>query len=158
MMPPPETTIEAGGAGSERASSLVMTPSRSYPGTSGTSGTDPVAMTMASAWMALPFTSTVWGSLMAATPSMYSMPLPCTRLNVPFTRRETVSVFRFISASQSSRVPSTSTPMRFASDFNSVRSSAVCSSTLVGIQPTLRQVPPMVFFSIRVTEAPRCAA
>ncbi len=37
-------------------------------------------------------------------------------------------------------------------------SSAECSIAFVGIQPTFRQVPPSLFFSISVTSPPSCAA
>ena len=162
MTPPPTRRMDSGKASSSRAPSLVRIPGRSNPGTGGSAGTDPVATMKASADRdrtapSSCVTTISFGERKTAFPRTTSTPLAPSRKPTPSTRRATISALRCIRTFQSTRAPFTKRPTDSPS-LTAEASSAVCSSTLVGMQPLLRQVPPSAFFSTRTTAAPSCAA
>ncbi len=168
MAPPPTTTSFDGTRSNAMAWSLDTTvwPSNFMNGSS--TGAEPVATTkflavqLTGAEFAAPaggVTRSVFGPVNAALPvntvtlrAFASWPTPPTSL-------VTTSSLRFIMAARSISTEPSFTPCSAAWCFAQTACSLECSSALLGMQPTLRQVPPSAArFSTRATLSPSCAA
>ena len=136
--------------------SITRCPSTAATGT--VAGRDPVA-TMAwrnSRKTVVPsvfWTATRPRPVKRATPEMMSTPARCSDPVTPLTSPPTTAALWSCQADRSST--STSAPP--------IRRTIICASAasmsvLDGMQPTLRQTPPMPSRSTRVTRRPSCAA
>ena len=103
-------------------------------------------------------TSIVFLSTNLPNPSIFLTPLLSNKNWIPATNSSVTFCFLAIIASKSGLTsPSTTTPKSLAS-FTVLKTSAEANKAFVGIQPTFKQVPPNLFFSITVTSAPSIAA
>ncbi len=157
MTPPPTIVIELGSSVEERASVLFITKGRPIPGILILDILDPVAIiTSLNSILVLlsPLTITDLLDRKEASPLRTWILFFFIRNSTPPTSLSLTSSFRLITFSISTlRSPSQITPN--SSLFLIVwHTSADLTKALVGIQPTLRQVPPKVSFSTKVTFSP----
>ncbi len=159
--PAPTITRVFGTAGSFRISMLLSTvcPSISIPGSDRAAEPVPNMMCVASISEVCPSFSTV------TFPGPAQRPQPCTlstlflrnRNSMPLACLLTTISLRASAAAQLSPKSFTSMPNSLEI-FRVSKISAVCSSTLVGMQPTCRQVPPRKgSFSTTAVLSPHCA-
>ena len=129
------------------------------PFTGGRSECDPVAITAErKVTSSPPSTAIVFGPVNAPRPFTMVMPLALTTPVMPFTSPSTMPVLFFWAWPKSSSGSFTRTPSWAKFSRASLRAWAVCTHVLVGMQPTVMQVPPTRPCSIRTTFAPSCAA
>src|SRR5713226_1665933 len=156
--PPPKMTMDPGNDSMSMTDSLVKNPASFRPGISGILGATPVAMITRSASMLRSPTSSLPGPVNRAQPRMRSICGLCWRLrSVPETIELTILSLRSLMRGQLISNSDTRNP-------NSAPRLAVWMAfadptrVLVGIHPTLIQVPPSLLPSIRATFAPIAAA
>ena len=131
----------------------------SIPSMGGRSDCEPVA-TIAD-WnltSSAPSTAIVLASVNVPLPETIVMSLALTTPVMPFTRPSTMPCLLAWVWVKSSSVPATLTPSWAKWPFASLSACAVCTHVLVGMHPTVMQVPPMRSASIRTTRAPSWAA
>ena len=172
IAPPPTIARLAGRWSSSSSWSLVITRWSSTSNTGSMVGREPVAMMTASpvrsrtpppaapaapdspAW---PVTRTVWASTSRPKPATTSTLRALRRCSTPPRCCSTTAALRASSAPKSTRGSPSTTPKPAASRARRSRSVAA-TRALVGMQPRLRQVPPIARDSTSATRAPSCAA
>ena len=105
-----------------------------------------------------PSTAIVFASLKLPRPVTTSMPFALTTPVMPLTRPPTIVSLFFWVVAKSSSTPDTLTPSCANVSLASFNACAVCTQVLVGMQPTVMQVPPTRACSIMTTCAPSWAA
>ena len=129
------------------------------PSTGGRSACEPVAMIAClKLTSSPPSTAIVFASLKLPRPVTTSMPFALTTPVMPLTRPPTIVSLFFWVVAKSSSTPDTLTPSCANVSLASFNACAVCTQVLVGMQPTVMQVPPTRACSIMTTCAPSWAA
>ena len=158
MKPPPITTSRFGTAASSSAP-VEVTMRRSSTATPGSGMLSlPVAITMCLAAYSAPSTATRPGPTMRPVPFSQATWFFLNRNSTPLTLALTTSALRACMRARPSFIPSTTIPWSAKACETSEKFSLDCSSALLGMQPTLRQVPPRVArFSTQATLNPSWA-
>ena len=139
---------------------VMILVSPSYSMNPGISGSEPVARIRYSEVKVLPSTLTVWASTREPAPFITVTLLPLSSAPTPPVSCLTTAFFRAWSFSMETETAAGSTPSmpNSAAFFTSENTWTDLTSALVGMQPTLRQVPPRCSFSTRTVFFPACAA
>ena len=159
MAPPPTTTSFFGMDASVRASVLEITVSPSNFMNGSSTGAEPVAMTMFLAVMDWPPTVSVLAETKLASPVMTVTLRALARAATPPVSLATMPSFFLSMAVTSIETPSILMPCSAACFCTKTQCSEEARRALLGMQPTLRQVPPRVArLSMRATLRPSWAA
>ena len=163
ITPPPTINIDSGISSSPRTSSLVITTFPSYGNILGTTGTEPFASIILSAFIV----STVPSSLVTSIVFLsINFPKPLTKFTPLFSNKNSIPLINWfttlfflsiMAVKFGLTVPSISIPKSFAS-FTVFNTPEEARSALVGIHPAFKQVPPTLLFSTTVTSAPSIEA
>jgi len=137
---------------------LSITPGRSAPGIGMRTGSEPTAKIIQSAVSVLLPTCIVWASLTIPRPRYTATPLAFKRPSTPPTNVFTIEPLYCCALAQSTSIPETVMPNLADCSLMALNVELTWISAFVGIQPTLRQVPPTLSASIRETLAPIWAA
>jgi hypothetical protein len=127
----------------------------SIPSTGGRSDCEPVAIT--ADWnltSSPPSTAMVFASVNVPFPETIAISLALTTPVMPFTSPSTIPCLLAWAWAKSSSAPETFTPSWAKWPFASFMACAVWTSALVGMHPTVMQVPPTRSASISTTRAP----
>ncbi len=152
ITPPPSTATFWGTNGNSSACSEVMTrPPISRPGR--LREYEPVARTTFLPVTVMSPTCTVVGEVRRPSPSIVVMPRALMSPCRPFHLLATISS-RYLVTPAMSMPPKVAVTPYVADSRVTSATSAACSSALVGMQPTCRQVPPTLPFSMRPTVRP----
>ena len=163
IAPAPTTSSRRGTSGSVSASVLctMRRPSNVMPGSA--AGLLPVAISTRFACSRRgapsPVTSTSWADTSRPTPAMRSTLFFLNSPSTPRVSSFTTCPLRAIIAGRSSDTPATFTPCAAMPCAAISKCSLESSSALLGMQPTLRHVPPSDgYFSMHAVRIPNCAA
>ena len=165
MTPAPTMRSDSGAVCKAKASVEVKIAGCEKSNIGNRAGSEPVArMILSASTVTVPpeasllSTTTLPGPANLPVPRSTSTPAFLSKASTLSRSRVTIPSLRPIMRAKSGFTsPSTSNPYSSPARARA-RASALASNALVGMQPRLRQVPPMRSFSTRVTAAPRRAA